>query len=178
MSMLMSDWLAKASLAIHITAEDHWRAYGDSPVKVFLFSASGAPHIAGFPQRCGQEAAAEAVRASAERVGAVAIVITSLAETTFVPIAPDVFARMPLADLPTPADSADDRQCLLTVAVWPARELVKTLYTDVRTEADGTRMLTRLLKSEPTEPSRVDGLVAWLGGLLPRAGRAGGGEAR
>jgi hypothetical protein len=174
MPALIPDRLVKTGLAIHVTAEDNWLAHGEIPVTVVLFAACGAPEAAELPQRCGPQTGAEAIRAHAERLGAVALVITAPAETIDVRPGPGVYVRMPSADLPVAGEGPGGGRCILTVAYRPERDLVKALSTGVRTQADGTRTLAPMLESDPDGPPRVAGLR----GLLPCPGRAGGGEPR
>lgn len=171
MSVLSPGWLAKASLAIHITAEDHWRAYGASPVKVFLFAQDGTPQLVQFAQGGGPDAAVAAIGAHAERHSAVALVITAPATTTETHLAPDVFARTSLADLPTPEDVADAARSILTVTLWPERDLATALHSDIQATGTGAFELAPILESAPTDPSHAGGLIATLTGLLPRPGR-------
>jgi hypothetical protein len=87
---------------------------------------------------------------------------------------PEVFARMPSADLPVPGEVPGGGRCILTVACWPERDLLKALSTGIRAHPDGTRTPARMLESDPVVPPGVDER----GGLLPQPGRADGGEAR
>lgn len=174
MPILMIARFAEASLAIHVTAEDHWLAHGEIPVTVILITACGAPEAVELPRGRGPQAGAEAVRAHAERLGAVALVATAPAATTGVRQGADVFARTPLADPPTAEQAPGHGRCILTVAYRPERDLVKALSTGVRTHPDGARTPARRLESDPAAPPGVDRLDR----LPPPSGRAEGGEAR
>ena len=98
MTLLTTGFLAMSSLEIHQTAEEHWRRHGTTPIKVVLFAADGVPHLVDFEQGIGQDAAGEAVRAHAERVGAVAVVLTAIPAA---PLSRTIAARTSAAGSPS-----------------------------------------------------------------------------
>jgi hypothetical protein len=126
-SILIIARFARASLAIHRSAEEHLLAHGEIPMAEILSTACGAPEAVRLPRGGGPQAGAEAVRAHAGRLGAVALVITARAATTGVRPGPDVFARTPPTDPPTPEQAPDHVRCVLTAAYWPARDLIEAL---------------------------------------------------
>lgn len=174
MTLLTPEFLATASLEVHRTAEEHWRAYGTSPIKVLLFSADGVPELVDFEQGIGQEAAGEAVRAHAARIGAVAVVLTAVAhvaevEISLTPSEPGT-AQTPDQTSPSARLVGDFGRAVVTLTLWPARELTKALKSSIITGLDGPAVLLSSREGTPIDPAEFEGLITWLAGLLP--GRA------
>lgn len=172
MVLLTPGFLAMSSLEVHQTAEEHWRRHGTTPIKVILFAANGVPHLVDFEQGIGQDAAGEAVRAHAERVGAVAVVLTAIARVAEVEV--DLTPREPDAgpepDQATPAARlvGDFGRAVVTLTIWPARDLTKALRSTILTSLDGPDVLLSAREGAPADPDDFAGLITWLTGLLPK----------
>ena len=171
MTLLTPGFLATASLQVHQTAEQHWRAYGTSPIKVVLFAADGVPELVDFAQGIGQEAAGEAVRAHAARIGAVAVVLTAIAhvaevEIGLTPSEPGT-AQPPDQTVPSARMVGDFGRAVVTLTIWPERELTKALKSSIITGLEGPAVLLTSREDAPTDPAEFAGLITWLTGLLP-----------
>lgn len=171
MTLLTPGFLATASLEVHQTAEKHWRTYGTSPIKVLLFAADGVPELVDFEQGIGQEAAGEAVRAHAARISAVAVVLTAVAHVAEVEIGltPSKPGTAQTSDQTSPPTLlvGDFGRAVVTLTLWPERELTKALKSSIITGLDGTAVLLSSREGTPTDPAEFEGLTTWLAGLLP-----------
>jgi hypothetical protein len=171
MTLLTPGFLAIASLEVHQTAEQHWRSYGTSPIKVVLFAADGVPELVDFPQGIGQDAAGEAVRAHAARIGAVAVVLTAIAhvaevEIGLTPSEPGT-AQPPDQSVPSAWMVGDFGRAVVTLTLWPERELTKALKSSIITGLAGPAVLLASREGTPADPAELAGLITWLSGLLP-----------
>lgn len=170
MAMLEPDSLARASEMIHQAAEEHWRRHGTAPIKVVLFTAAGVAELVDFEQGIGQQAAAEAIRTHAARIGAVAVAMTAISRIADV-----------LVDLPNPASTpgpipalpaganivGDVIRAVVTLTVWPDRNVTQALRSDIHTGSDGADVLAPIVESRMRDLPETVGLTSWLTGLLP-----------
>lgn len=171
MTLLTPGFLATASLEVHQTAEQHWRTYGTSPIKVVLFAADGVPELVDFAQGVGQEGAGEAVRAHAAQIGAVAVVLTAVAHVAELevgmPPSESAAAQAPDQTAPSVRLVGDFGRAMVTLTLWPERELAKALKSSIITGLDGPAVLLSSREGTSADPSEFVGLITWLTGLLP-----------
>lgn len=166
MTILTAEFLAWSSREIHRTAEEHWRRHGTTPIKTVLFAADGVPRLVEFDQGIGQQAAGEAVREHAERIGAVAVALTAVARVAEVEI--DLAPREPGSGAAVRL-VGDFGRAVLTLTIWPGRAMTAALCSDIRTGLDGLAVLTDVREGTPSDLAEFAGLTAWLTGLLPDA---------
>ena len=166
MTILTPEFLAWSSQEIHRTAEDHWRKHGTTPIKTVLFAADGVPRLVEFDQGIGRDAAGDAVREHAERIGAVAVALTAVARVAEVEI--DLAPQEPGAGTAVRL-VGDFGRAVLTLTIWPGRAVTTALCSDIRTGPDGPAVLTAVREGTPSDLAEFAGLIAWLTGLLPDA---------
>ena len=164
MTILTLEFLAWSSQEIHRTAEEHWRKHGTTPIKVVLFAADGVEQLVDFAQGTGQEAAGAAVRAHADRLGAVAVALTAVARVAEVEI--DLAPQEPGAGAVVRL-VGDFGRSLVTLTIWPERDVTAALCSDIRTGLDGPAVLAAVREGRPSDIAEFAGLTAWLTGLLP-----------
>jgi hypothetical protein len=170
MAILTPGFLAWASRQWHEGAEFHWRRHGHTPVKVVLFTAGGVPEMVDFQQGIGQEAAGAAVRARAQRIGAVAVAMTAMSRIA--DIVYDTPEQTVSADSPPDASAGlrvagEMIHSIVTLTVWPGRGVATSLRSDIHIGANGGAVLTPTVESGLTDPPQITGLTSWLTGLLP-----------
>jgi hypothetical protein len=171
MTLLTPGFLATASLEVHQTAEQHWRAYGTSPIKVVLFAADGVPALVDFEQGIGQEAAGDAISAHAARIGAVAVVLTAVARVAEVEInlTPSEPGTAQASDRTVPSARlvGDFGRAVVTLTLWPESALTKALKSSIVPGLEGPDVLLASREGTPADPAEFAGLITWLTGLLP-----------
>ena len=171
MTLLIPGFLATASLQVHQTAEQHWHDRGTSPIKIVLFANDGVPQLVDFEQGISQDAAGDAARTHAARTGAVAVVLTAVAHVAELEI--DLTPSEPgTGQQPGSATHAvrlvgDFGRAVVTLTVWPARDLTRALRSDIITCPDGPDVLLPTRSGSPDDPEQFAGLITWLTGLLP-----------
>ena len=173
MTLLTPVFLAMSSLEVHQTAEEHWRRHGTAPIKVLLFAADGVPNLVDFEQGIGQDAAGEAVRAHAARIGAVAVVLTAIARVAEVEVEVDLTPGDPNTG-PQPDQAMFTARlvgafgrAVVTLTIWPARDLTKALRSTILPTLDGPDVLLSAREGTTADPADFAGLITWLTGLLP-----------
>ncbi|WP_194913240.1 hypothetical protein [Catenulispora rubra] len=163
------DFLAWASRQWHEGAQFHWHAHGATPIKVVLFTTDGVPEMVDVRQGIGQEATGAAIREHAQRIGAVAVAITAMsrmADVEYDVPLPAVSPGLPLR--PAVARVVGEMtHSIVTLTVWPDRDVSMSLRSDIRTGAHRTAELSPTVESGFTDPPQLTGLAAWLTGLLP-----------
>jgi hypothetical protein len=170
MAMLNPDSLARASEMIHQAAEEHWRRHGTAPIKVVLFTADGVAELVDFEQGIGQQAAAEAIGVHAARIGAVAVAMTAISHIADVVVGLPNPASTPgpVPALPAGAQVVGEViRAVVTLTVWPDRNITQALRSDIHTGPDGADALAPKVASGLRDLPETAGLTSWLTGLLP-----------
>jgi hypothetical protein len=171
MTLLTPGFLATASLEVHRTAEQHWHDHGTTPIKIVLFASDGVPQLVDFAQGIGQDAAGDAARAHAARIGAVAVVLTAMTHATELEIdlppnepgtGQQLGGQARMARL-----SGDFGRAVVTLTVWPAHGLAKALRSNIITSPDGPAVMLSSRSGPTGNPGQFTGLITWLTGLLP-----------